>query len=60
VLIQGEWFSKMDYDNFPFNCVQILALFLSLLSMISIMESTYVYVGLVALYYRHFHVALSR
>jgi len=34
--------------------------FLSLLSIISIIEGTYVYVGLIALYYRHFYVTLSR
>ena len=56
MLIQGEWFSKMDYDNFPSNFVQIFASFLSLLSMISVIEGTYVYVGLVALYYRYFYV----
>jgi hypothetical protein len=51
VLIQGEWFSKMDYDNFPSNFVHIFTLFLSLLSMISIIEGTYIYVGLKVLMY---------
>jgi len=46
----------VDYDNFPSNCVQIFAQSLSLLSIISIIEGAYVYVGLVALHYRYFYV----
>jgi len=54
MFIQGEWFSKMIIIS------PHIVSFLSLLSTISIIDGTYVYLGQVSPYYRHFYVTLSR